>query len=226
MTLKIAIDGPAGSGKTTTAKLVAKRLGILPVDTGAMYRAVSYECLRRNIDVHDEKSVESIIDNINIDQKAIGDEIHTYLNGEDVSDKIRTPEVDKVVSIVSSYKKVRDKLVEIQRKLANTQDVVIEGRDIGTIVLKDADIKIFMKASLKERAKRRFNELRAKGVNVNFEDVLRELKKRDEMDSKRELAPLKIPEGAIIIDTTNKTIEEQVEEIIKIIKEVKNKIHT
>ena len=226
MTLKIAIDGPAGSGKTTTAKLVAKRLGILPVDTGAMYRAVSYECLRRNIDVHDEKSVERIADSINIDQKAIHGEIHTYLNGEDVSDKIRTPEVDKVVSIVSSYKKVRDKLVEIQRKLANTQDVVIEGRDIGTIVLKDADIKIFMKASLKERAKRRFNELRAKGVNVNFEDVLRELKKRDEMDSKRELAPLKIPEGAIIIDTTNKTIEEQVEEIIKIIKEVKNKIHT
>lgn len=222
MTLKIAIDGPAGSGKTTTAKLVAKRLGILPVDTGAMYRAVAYECIRRGIDVNNRKAVESIMGDINIDQKSIGDEIHTYLNGEDVSDKIRTPEVDKIVSIVSSYKKVREKLVEIQRKIAEKQDVVIEGRDIGTIVLKDADVKIFMKASLEERAKRRFKELKEQGVKVTFEEVLEELKKRDEMDSKRELAPLKIPEGAIIIDTTNKTIEEQVEEIIK---EVYNKTH-
>lgn len=223
MTLKIAIDGPAGSGKTTTAKLLAKKLGILPVDTGAMYRAVAYECLRRGIDVNNRKSVESIIDTINIDQKAVNDEIHTYLNGEDISDKIRTPKVSKIVSIVSSYKKVREKLVEIQRKIADRQDVVIEGRDIGTIVLKDADIKIFMIASLEERAKRRFKELKAQGVDVSFDEVLNDLKKRDEMDSKRELAPLKIPEGAIVIDTTNKTIEEQVEEIIR---EVKNKIYT
>ncbi len=223
MTLKIAIDGPAGSGKTTTARLVAKRLGLLPVDTGAMYRAVAYECIRRGIDVHDRKAVEKIMDSISIDQRLINDEIHTYLNGEDVSSKIRTPEVNKVVSIVSSYKKVREKLVEIQRKIAEEKDVVIEGRDIGTVVLKNADLKIYMKASIEERAKRRLKELREQGVNITFEEVLNELKKRDEMDSKRELAPLKIPEGAIVIDTTNKTIEEQVEEIIK---EVKNKIHT
>ncbi len=223
MTLKIAIDGPAGSGKTTTAKLVAKRLGLLPVDTGAMYRAVAFECLRKNIDIHDENAVSRIVDNIQITQKLINDEIHTFLNGEDVSREIRSPEVSEVVSIVSSYKKVRDKLVEIQRKIAQEQDVVIEGRDIGTVVLKDADVKIFMKADLKERAKRRFKELREQGVNVSFEEVLNELKKRDEMDSNRKLAPLRVPEGAIIIDTTNKTIEEQVEEIIK---EVKNKIRT
>ena len=223
MTLKIAIDGPAGSGKTTTAKLVAKRLGLLPVDTGAMYRAVAYECLRKNVDIHDENAVSRIVENINITQRLINDEIHTFLNGEDVSREIRSPEVSEIVSIVSSYKKVRDKLVEIQRKIAQEQDVVIEGRDIGTVVLKDADIKIFMKADLKERAKRRFKELREQGVNVSFEEVLNELKKRDEMDSNRKLAPLRVPEGAIIIDTTNKTIEEQVEEIIK---EVKNKIRT
>ncbi len=223
MTLKIAIDGPAGSGKTTTARLVAKRLGILPVDTGAMYRAVAYECLRHGIDVKDKKAVENIMADIEIDQRLINDEIHTYLNGEDVSKEIRTPEVSNVVSIVSSYRKVREKLVEIQRKIAETRDVVIEGRDIGTVVLKDADVKVFMKANLEERAKRRFKELKEQGVNVTFEEVLNDLKKRDEMDSKRELAPLKIPEGAIVIDTTNKTIEEQVEEIIK---EVKNKIHT
>ncbi len=223
MTLKIAIDGPAGSGKTTTARLVAKRLGLLPVDTGAMYRAVAYECIRRGINVNDRKAVEKLMDSISIDQRLINDEIHTYLNGEDVSRKIRTPEVNKVVSIVSSYKKVREKLVEIQRKIAEEKDVVIEGRDIGTVVLKNADLKIYMKASIEERAKRRLKELREQGVNITFEEVLNELKKRDEMDSKRELAPLKIPEGAIVIDTTNKTIEEQVEEIIK---EVKNKIHT
>lgn len=223
MTLKIAIDGPAGSGKTTTARIVARILGLLPVDTGAMYRAVAFECLRRKIDVHNQKAVESLMPHIHIDQKIIDDEIHTFLNGEDVSDKIRTPEVNEVVSIVSAYKKVREKLVEIQRDIANKQDVVIEGRDIGSVVLQDADIKIFMKADLKERAKRRFNELKEQGVKVTFEEVLMDLKKRDELDSKRELAPLKIPEGAIIIDTTGKTIEEQVEEIIK---EVKNKIHT
>ncbi len=223
MTLKIAIDGPAGSGKTTTARLVAKRLGLLPVDTGAMYRAVAYECLRKNIDVHNENAVAKIMENIQIDQKLINNDIHTYLNGEDISKQIRTPEVSEIVSIVSSYKKVREKLVEIQRKIAEEQDVVIEGRDIGTVVLKDADVKVFMKADLDERAKRRFKELKEQGVDVSFEEVLNDLKKRDEMDSNRELAPLRIPEGAIIIDTTNKTIDEQVEEIIK---EVNNKIHT
>ena len=213
--LKIAIDGPAGSGKSTTAKLVAKVLGLLPIDTGAMYRAVALKVLREKIDPYNEEKVGEIAGKVNIEQKLENGEIHTYLDGEDVSTAIRTPEVNNTVSIISAYPGVRKKMVELQRKLAKAGGVVLEGRDIGTVVLPDADLKVYMIASLEERIRRRLKELKEKGMDVSFEDVKQEILMRDEMDSKREYSPLKIPEDAFILDTTNLTVEEQVEKILK-----------
>lgn len=216
--LKIAIDGPAGAGKTTTAKLVAKALGLLPVDTGAMYRAVALAVLRKGIDPTKGEDVKKIIDEVKIEQKVINDEVRTYLNGEDVSEVIRTPEVDKVVSIISAYPFVRKKMVELQRSMAQKGGVVIEGRDIGTVVLPDADLKVYMEASPEERARRRLKELESKGIKADFSKILEEIKRRDEMDSTRDYAPLKIPDDAFILDTTNLSIEEQVDLILKEVK--------
>uniref|UniRef100_A0A7C2PDV6 Cytidylate kinase n=1 Tax=candidate division WOR-3 bacterium TaxID=2052148 RepID=A0A7C2PDV6_UNCW3 len=216
--LKIAIDGPAGAGKTTTARLVAKALGLLHVDTGAMYRAVALAVLRKGVDPADREAVKKVVEDVRIDQKVINDEVRTYLDGEDVSNGIRTPEVDKVVSIISAYPFVREKMVELQRKMAQKGGVVIEGRDIGTVVLPDADLKVFMKASPEERARRRLKELELRGIKADFDKILEEIKKRDEMDSTRDYAPLKIPEDAFILDTTNLSIEEQVDLILKEVK--------
>lgn len=216
--LKIAIDGPAGAGKTTTARLVAKALGLLHVDTGAMYRAVALAVLRKGVDPADGEAVKKVVEGVRIDQKVINDEVRTYLDGEDVSSSIRTPEVDKVVSVISAYPFVRQKMVELQRKMAQKGGVVIEGRDIGTVVLPDADLKVFMKASPEERARRRLKELELRGIRADFDKILEEIKKRDEMDSTRDYAPLKIPEDAFILDTTNLSIEEQVNLILKEVK--------
>jgi len=216
--LKIAIDGPAGAGKTTTAKLVAKALGLVPVDTGAMYRAVALKVLREGKNPESEVEVEEVLKDIEIRQEFKNDEVVTYLNGEDVSREIRTPEVDRVVSIISAYPSVRKKLVEIQRSMAKEGGVVIEGRDIGTVVLPEADLKVFMKASPEERARRRVMELKSKGFKADFEKILEEIEKRDEMDSNRNHSPLKVPEDAFIIDTTNLTIEEQVNLILEEVK--------
>jgi len=213
--ITIAIDGHAASGKSTTAKLLAKKLGFLPIDTGAMYRAITLKTLRSGISVMDEKKVTEIALNSEIKQKLINEEVHTYLDGEDVSEEIRSPEIDKFVSIVSTYPGVRRKLVQIQREMAGKGGVILEGRDIGTVVLPDADIKVFMTASLEERAKRRLKELREKGIKSDLEKIKEKLKKRDYIDSTREDSPLKIAEDAIIVDTTNLSIEEQVEIIIK-----------
>ncbi len=220
MNIKIAIDGPAGSGKTTTAKLVAKKLGLTPIDTGAMYRAVALMCIREGIDIHNESEVVRIANEVNVDQKFEDDELKTFLNGENVTEKIRTKDVSRIVSIIAKYKGVRKRLVKLQREMAKRGGVVIEGRDIGLVVIPDADVKVFMKANLEQRAKRRLKELKDKHINISFDEVLKELSKRDAIDSNREHSPLKIPEDAIIIDTTNTTVEEQVSIIIK---EVQNK---
>ncbi len=212
--IKVAIDGTSGSGKSTTAKLVAKKLGLIPVDTGAMYRAITLKALRSGVSVHDEAAVVRMAEETEIDQRVIDGVIHTYLDGEDVSSEIRTPEVSKWVSVVSAYPGVRRRLVELQRKIAERGGVVLEGRDIGTVVLPDADFKFFMVASLEERARRRVNELREKGIHVEFEDVLKELKMRDTLDSSRKDSPLRKAPDAILIDTSNLTIDEQVELII------------
>ncbi len=217
--LTIAIDGPAASGKSTTAKLLARKLGLVPIDTGAMYRAVTLKVLRLGIDPEDEKSVVEIARNSNIWQECRNGKLITYLDGEDVSEAIRSPEVSEYVSIVARYPGVRKVLVELQRKLARRGGVVVEGRDIGTYVLPDADLKVFMKASIEERVRRRVKEMQEKGVKVSPEEVRKELEMRDEIDSKRAFAPLKPAGDAFILDTTDLTIEEQVEKIIEKIQE-------
>jgi len=216
--LVIAIDGPAASGKSTTARLLGLKLGLLPVDTGAMYRAITLKVLREKIDPEDIDTIGKILKRSTISQKVENGLIKTFLDGEDVTEEIRSQEVSDLVSLISTHSIVRKRLVEIQRELAKRGGVVVEGRDIGTVVLPDAHLKVFMTADLEERAKRRQKELEAKGIMVSIEKIMDEIKKRDSLDSSREDSPLKVAEGAFVLDTTNLTIEEQVEAIVKEIK--------
>lgn len=214
MKFVVAIDGTCASGKSTTAKNVAKRLGWYYLDTGAMYRAIAYLVLKEKVDPHDAKMVESMVEKVDIEIKMENGQ-RTIINGEDVSDKIRTPEIDKAVTPVCQYKKVREKMVELQRKIAEDKNIVCEGRDMGTVVFPDAQVKIFMDADIDERAKRRLKDLVDKGINITFEEVKEDLLRRDREDTSREEAPLKMSDGAVFIDTTKLTIEEQTELVIK-----------
>ncbi|MBQ2679370.1 MAG: (d)CMP kinase [Firmicutes bacterium] len=204
----IAIDGPASSGKSTIAKSISKKLGILYVDTGAMYRAVALFCIRKGISTTDEDAVNSVLDEIDMDIKTIDGIQHIILNGEDVSDKIRTQEVGQGASDVAVFFNVRERLVEIQRNIAKEESVVMDGRDIGTNVLKDAQYKIYLTASLEERASRRYAEYVAAGENFTLEEVKAQLAIRDKNDMEREHNPLTKAEGALEIDSTNMSIEE------------------
>lgn len=204
----IAIDGPASSGKSTIAKSISKKLGILYVDTGAMYRAVALFCIRKGISTTDEDAVNSVLDEIDMDIKTIDGIQHIILNGEDVSDKIRTQEVGQGASDVAVFFNVRERLVEIQRNIAKEESVVMDGRDIGTNVLKDAQYKIYLTASLDERASRRYAEYVAAGENFTLEEVKAQLAIRDKNDMEREHNPLTKAEGALEIDSTNMSIEE------------------
>ena len=217
-TLVIAIDGPAASGKSTTARLLGLKLGLLPIDTGAMYRAITLKILRENVSPNESGKIEEILKESKIEQRVVNGEIKTYLNGEDVTEEIRKPKVSSLVSTISALPSVRKKLVEIQRQLSEKGGVVVEGRDIGTVVLPNADLKVFMTASLKERARRRFLELKEKGIHTSIEKIMEEIKRRDEIDSKRDLSPLRPADDAMILDTTNLTINDQVNTIIKEIK--------
>lgn len=212
--IAIAVDGPAGAGKSTIAREVAKRLGITYIDTGAMYRAVALNVLRNNVDINDDIQINRLIDQTDI---AIKDG-RVYLNGEDVSGKIRDREISSLSSPVSAIPYVRKKLVEMQRKLAQCQSVIMDGRDIGTNVLKDADIKIFLTASIDERSKRRYLELKNKGSDVDLESVKSEIIKRDETDRNRKINPLRPADDAMIIDTTGRGVEDVIDEILDIIK--------
>lgn len=209
---QVAIDGPAGSGKSSISELVATKLGFVHIDTGAMYRAVTLEALRRKIDLNNEAEY-SFVDSIEI--VYINDK--TFLNHEDVSEEIRSLEVTRNVSLVSSYKAVRDKMVQFQRLSAKNGYVLMDGRDIGTTVLPNADVKIFLTASPEERAKRRLKELEQKGIKESFETVLNDIKVRDYKDSHREISPLKKAEDAILVDTTSMTIEEVCNTIVSIV---------
>ena len=212
---KVAIDGPAGAGKSTISKKAALELGYVYIDTGAMYRTVGLKAVRLGIDTKDIEGVSSILPTLDIDIRHEGVEQHIYLDGENVSDKIRTPEISMAASNVSAIPAVREAMVELQRNLAANHNVVMDGRDIATFVLPDAEVKIFLTASVEARAKRRYQELIGKGENVSFEDVKNEMIQRDKNDSTRAVSPLKIAEGATVIDTSNLTLEESIKKVVE-----------
>lgn len=215
-TFKIAIDGPAGAGKSTVAKAVAQKLGMIYIDTGAMYRAVGLGAVRRSIDTSNAKAVEGILDMLDISICHSDDGQQIYLNGENVSKEIRLPEISVAASNVAVIPAVRLKLVEIQRALAEKTDVIMDGRDIGTYVLPDAQLKIFLTADPMARAKRRFDELSEKGVATTLDEVYRDMVYRDKNDSGREFAPLRPAEDSILVDSTELSLEETIERIGKI----------
>lgn len=220
----IAIDGPAGTGKGTVAKMISDRLNYTNVDTGAMYRCVTLKMIRENISLNEIEKIKEILNEIEIKFENVNGVQKTYLNNEDVSELIRKPNVNALVSPVSAIKEIRIKLVEMQRKLGNSSNVVMEGRDITTVVFPNAEIKIYLDAKVEERAKRRYKELIEKGNNVTYEETLENIKRRDKTDMEKEMGALKIAEDAIYIDTTNLTIEEVYEEIKKIIASKKTEI--
>lgn len=212
--ISIAIDGPAGAGKSTIAKMVSKDLNILYLDTGAMYRVVALKAIRNGIDTLDSEGLSSILKSIDLKIEHIKSEQLMFLDGENVSDLIRTPEVSIGASNVGSIPEVRIKMVEIQRLIAKEKSVVMDGRDIGTYVLPNADLKIFLTASLEERARRRYLEQVQKGNMSLYEDVLKDIEYRDKNDSERAFAPLKKAENAVLIDTTGLSIDDVIKRII------------
>ena len=213
---QIAIDGPSGAGKSTIAKLVSKKLGIDYIDTGAMYRAVGLKMLRLGIPMEENEELKKMLDDTDVD---FSDE-HVYLDGEDVSDLIRTQEISKAASDCSAFAMVRTKLVELQQGMGRRKSVIMDGRDIGTVVLKDAEYKFYLTASAEERAMRRFKELQEKGSTDTYEKVLEDVNKRDHNDMTREVTPLRQAEDAVLIDSTDMSIEEVTDFIIS---RVKNK---
>lgn len=217
--ISIALDGPAGAGKSTVAKGAAKALGFIYVDTGALYRTVGLKFLRDGYGTELDCDIESVLKTVDVDIKFIDGVQHVFLNGEDVSEEIRTPKASMMASAVSAKPPVRAFLLEMQRRLARENNVIMDGRDIGTVVLPDATLKFFVTASVAERANRRYKELLAKGMDVNYDDIYSDIETRDYNDSHREIAPLKPAEDSIIFDTTGNTLEESVEKLLKMIKE-------
>lgn len=217
--IAVAIDGPAGAGKSTIAKRIARELGFTYVDTGALYRAIALYVQRREIDPDDAVAVEAALKQLSVDIKHVQGEQHVVTNGEDVSDAIRTPEVSMGASKVSAVPAVRAFLLELQRDLARRYNVIMDGRDIGTVVLPHANIKIFLSASPEDRARRRHLEMSGKGMESDYESVLADIIKRDENDRNRPIAPLKPAEGALMADTTGNTLEQSIAQITKLIKE-------
>ena len=214
----VAIDGPAGSGKGTITKNIEKKLGFLNLDTGATYRCVALETLRNNLRLDQETEIIKIAQNIKIEIDNKGNNDIIYLNGEDVSTKIREKEVTAIVSQVSSIIPVREEMVKVQRNLAKGKNVIVEGRDIGTVVFPNADLKIYLDASEEIRAQRRYKENQEKGIDMTYEEVLENVKMRDYNDMNKKVGALKKAEDAIVIDSTNLTIEEVTDKVIKEIK--------
>jgi cytidylate kinase len=217
--MNIAIDGPAGAGKSSIAKLVAKELSFVYVDTGAMFRTMAYYFLNHGIDTENEEAVNASCDEIEIRIEYQNGEQHIFLGSEDVSDKIRQEEVGKNASIVAKYNRVRNKLLDLQRKMAATEDVIMDGRDIGTVVLPDAEAKIFLTASPHVRALRRFKELQEKGIACDLNEIEKDIIARDEQDMNREIAPLRQAEDAVLLDTSDMTIPEVTAKIKEIAEE-------
>lgn len=217
----VAIDGPSGSGKSTVAKLLAMKLGYTYIDTGAMYRAFALQAKRENVDINSGVALSSLCDRVKIEFLPDNGGLRTILNGEDVSEEIRTPEMSMAASDISARKEVRQSLLSLQRRMGENGGVVLEGRDVGTVIFPNAEAKFFLDASLEERGKRRYKELAAKGLDVNLKQTIEDVKKRDINDSSRDIAPLKMADDSILVDSTNVGIKEVVEKMIKI---VQNKV--
>lgn len=216
----IAIDGPAGTGKGTISKLISQRLGFVYIDTGAMYRAITLKMLRENIEIDDTQKIEDLLNRtkIQFEMKNGSEKQRVFLDDQDVTEEIRLPHVNERVSPYSANKIIRLKMVDLQRKLAEGKDVIMEGRDITTVVFPNAELKIYLTASPEERANRRFKELQAQGIETTFEDTLESINKRDYNDMHKEMGALKIAEDAIVLDTTELSIEgvyQQVKELIE-----------
>ena len=211
----IAIDGPAGSGKSTTAKLVAKTLGFLYLDTGAMYRAITLKALENGVDVNDEEGLEKLTKDSRLSFENKDGESRIWLDGKDVSEEIREPRVNRNVSHVSMHRKVRNVLVEKQKQIGEENDLVAEGRDTTTVVFSHA-FKVYLDADIKERARRRLLELQDKGIQSTLEEQVEEISRRDKLDSGREASPLLRHKDAVLLDTTNLTIEQQVERVVQL----------
>ena len=220
--ISVAIDGPAGAGKSTIAKKVAKELGFIYVDTGALYRSIGYFVLKNGGDVENAESVVSFLSKINAEIKYIDGVQHVFINGEDVSDKIRTEEISTAASKVSAIPKVREFLLSLQRDFAKKYNVVMDGRDIGTVVLPNAQVKIFLTASADVRASRRYKEQVERGLDVNYDDILADIKERDYRDEHREIAPLKCAQDGVYLDSSDFSIEENVDAVLKIVNEKTN----
>lgn len=215
--ISVAIDGPAGAGKSTMAKKVSEKLGYIYIDTGALYRAVGYYVVSNGGNVNDKESVISFLPSIAVEIRFIDGIQHVFVNNEDVNDKIRTEEISQAASIVSAIPKVREFLLNLQRSFAEKYSVVMDGRDIGTVVLPNAKVKIFLTASAEERANRRYKEQIERGIKVNYADVLKDIKERDYRDEHRSAAPLKCADDAVSLDTSDYDIEQSINAILTII---------
>ena len=219
MNKSIAVDGPSGAGKSTLSRMIARKFGLIYVDTGAMYRTVGLYVLRHGLDSHDKAGVVSVLPEIHVGMRYDDSGVQRMLlNGEDVSEEIRLPDVSRYASDVSAMPEVRRFLLNMQRRLAEENSVIMDGRDIGTVVLPEAGLKIFLSATPEDRARRRYEELRLKGVETTPDDVLRDINYRDKNDSTRAAAPLRPAEGAVILDTTGNTLEESFETISRLVK--------
>lgn len=212
--ISIAIDGPSAAGKSTIAKIVAKKLDYVYIDTGAMYRCVGYYCLENNVDLHDENAVTQALDNIKIEMNSAN---QVFLNQEDVSAKIRYDRISMAASVVSTYQEVRNFLVLQQRQMASQGGVILDGRDIGTVVLPDAQLKIYQVASSKTRAKRRYLENLQRGLEADLDTIQKEIEQRDYQDMHRKISPLKKADDAIEIDTSDLSLEEVVDKVMELV---------
>lgn len=217
--IAVAVDGPAGAGKSSISKIVAKKLGYLYIDTGAMYRSVTWAVLHNHIDVNNQKAVEALLPELDLTMEASDDSCKLFIAGQDVTDFIRTPQVNNAVSIVASYKGVRQYLVERQRIMAKAGGVILDGRDIGSVVLPNADLKIYLTASVEARAMRRYLEVKGTSNEQMLEDIKDSVMQRDDMDKNRKESPLIQVEDAVLVDSSDMTFDETVEHILHLVQE-------